>query len=149
MNQEEPWRPTADQQGIAQDRPFTAGGKDQGRLATRKISLLGTGTPGHIRNEQRDPYTHEAPDQPTGRVVGIPGWEYADEPRTPIRETPVRRQTTHTGTIVRYLDGHSEIHHERAGLVAEMNHPSTDPDTREDIRDEIAHRDAIHLHRWW
>lgn len=143
------WRPTADQQGIAQDRPFTAGGKKQGRLSTRKNALLGTGTPGYVPDESRDPHTYTNPDQPHGRVVGIPDWEYADEPRTPIREVPVRRQTTHAGTIVRFLDGHSEITHERAGLVAEMNHPHTDAETRGYIRDEIAHRDAIHLHKYW
>lgn len=74
------WRPTADQQGIAQDRPFTAGGKKQGRLSTRKNALLGTGTPGYVPDESRDPHTYTNPDQPHGRVVGIPDWEYADEP---------------------------------------------------------------------
>jgi hypothetical protein len=65
------------------------------------------------------------------------------------REIPVHSQTTHTGTIVRFLDGHSEIHRERPGLVELLGSPHVHPDDKEAIRTEITHRDAIHNHRYW
>jgi hypothetical protein len=145
----EPWRPTADQAGMPQEKPFTAGGANQGSLASRKAYLLSTGGPGHIRSERHDPYTYINPDQPTGRVIGTVGWEYSNEPPTPLRQTPVHEHVTHAGTITRFLDGHSEIHSRRRAMVNEMNHPNTHPDTREDIRDEIEEADQEHGHRNW
>jgi hypothetical protein len=65
------------------------------------------------------------------------------------REIAVHSETTRFGNVTRYLDGHSEVHRERPGLVELMNHPDTHPDMKSDIADEIKHRDAVQNHRWW
>jgi hypothetical protein len=67
------------------------------------------------------------------------------------REIPVQSTPGHggTGNIVRYLDGHSEIHRERGYLTGLLNNPDVHPDDKRDIQTEITHRDAIHNHRYW
>jgi hypothetical protein len=126
---------------------FRAGGKDQGDLATRKTALSDTGTIGFIaRGSGRAGYVHEARPQ-SGKVPGFDDLEYA--PRPMPRDQPVSSAPGHTGSYVRYLDGHTEVHRERPGLVEEMNDPYTHPDDKADIADEIKFRDSIHNHRYW
>jgi hypothetical protein len=134
--------------------PFRAGGKDQGDLASRKRALSDTGTIGFVpgnsgtgrRSTLRAGGVHEA-SHPAGRV---PGDDELVQARRPMpRQQPVYETPGHTGTLTRYLDGHTEVHRERPELVEAMNHPDTHPDEREDIRQEIAHRDSIHLHKFW
>lgn len=146
---DQPWRPNADEYGMPQEKPYSAGGKGQGDLANRKVYLLSTGTRGFIPHEPSDPFTHINPDRPTGRVVGTVGWEYSHEGPTPIRETPVHQFVTHGGTVTRFLDGHSEVHSERRKMLAQANHPNTHPDTRDDILDEVDDADEEHGHRNW
>ena len=149
-------RPVLDTGLAPSDVPYRAGGRDQGSLAGRKTALLGTGTVGYLPGREgqgpksftRAGYVHEAP-QETGFVPGSDELEYAPNFRPRPRDVPVHTQTTHFGSVTRFLDGHSEVHRERGSLVELMNHPSTDPDIREALRQEIAHRDAVHLHRYW
>lgn len=142
-------RPVMDEGVPYRERPFTAGGP-QGELSGRKAGLMNTGTPGFLPGQrggsiERPGYVHEAP-QKSGRVPGDDDLEYG--PRPHPREIPVHSQATHTGTIVRFLDGHSEIHRERPGLVEDLKNPHM-ADYHDDIRDEIAHRDAVHNHKYW
>jgi hypothetical protein len=138
--------------------PYRAGGKDQGDLATRKRSLTDSGTigfiPGHAGegpgSSLRAGGVHE---EPPGRGASAAAYGEMvpdDDDRRPMpRDVPVHAQTTHMGNIVRFLDGHSEIVRSRPHLVAKMNDPDTHPDDREQIKMEIAHRDAINNHRYW
>ena len=89
--------------------------QNQGDLATRKTRLSDTGSigyvPGHAghRNRQRFVLADvpEAPLTPTG-------YGELEAARRPMpREQPVSSTPTHTGNIVRFLDGHSEVHRER------------------------------------
>jgi hypothetical protein len=129
------------------DVAFRAGGKDQGDVATRKTALSDSGTIGFIaRGAGRAGYVHEAP-QKSGKVPGFADLEYG--PRPMPREIPVSSAPGHTGSYVRFLDGHTEVHRERPGLVEEMNDPYTSDDDREDIKQEISDRDEIHKHEWW
>ena len=41
------------------------------------------------------------------------------------------------GNIVRYLDGHTEIHRERPELVELLGNPHLHPDDKDEIRQEI------------
>ena len=59
------------------------------------------------------------------------------------RQQPVSSKPAHTGAIVRFADGHSEIHRERPGLVELAGNPHVHPDDRDEIRQEIAMRDEI------
>jgi hypothetical protein len=135
--------------------PFRAGGRDQGDLANRKAALSDTGSVGYVPGHEgsgrgsslRAGYVHEAPVPPAGPAVGelVPLGGRRPMPR----ETPVSTTPGHTGSFVRFLDGHTEIHRERPGLLEEMNSPHTDPADAEDIRAEIADRDEIHRHEFW
>lgn len=137
--------------------PFRAGGKGQGSLATRKTALSDSGSIGYVPGHEgtgrgsslRAGYVREAPVPPAR--PGVPGDELVPlAMRRPMpREQMVSSTPGHTGAIVRFLDGHSEVHRERPELVAEMNDPYTHPDGREAARQEIAHRDAIHNHKYW
>jgi hypothetical protein len=142
-------RPVMDEGEPYRERPFHAGGP-QGELAGRKSALLSTGStgflPGRPGSLERAGHVYEAP-QKSGKVPGFDDLEYGPSPHP--REIPVHSQTTHMGSIVRYLDGHSEIYRERPGLVEMMNHPATHPDDAEDIRQEIADRDEINKHEFW
>jgi hypothetical protein len=150
-------RPVRDDGLAPREVPYRAGGRQQGDLASRKQSLLdsgpGTGyVPGHggsgRGSSAQAGFVHEEPPQ-SGKHPDDDELEYTSRPRPMPREIPVHTQTTHMGTIVRFLDGHSEVHRERLGLVEQMNDPDMHPDDREDIRTEIAHRDAINNHRYW
>lgn len=141
--------PVMDEGVPYRERPYTAGGKQQGDLSGRKRDLLSTGTIGHTpgRGYRPDMHMQETP-QKTGRVPGSDDMEYAPKARPTPREIPVQTHTTHFGNITRYLDGHSEVHRDRPGLAAMLNDPDMS-DYHADIRSEIANRDAIHSHRFW
>lgn len=136
--------------------PFRAGGKNRGDLATRKTALSDTGSIGYVPGHEgsgrgsslRAGYVHEAPVTPAARPA-VGELQPLAMRRPMPREQMVSSTPGHTGAIVRFLDGHSEIHRERPELVAEMNDPYTHPDDREAARQEIAHRDAIHSHKYW
>jgi hypothetical protein len=130
--------------------PYRAGGP-QGELSDRKNALMNTGTTGYVPGHGGTGHGSSAQ---AGHVqeasLTSSGDDELEAGRRPMpREIPVHSQTTHFGNITRYLDGHSEIHRERPGLVELMNHPSTPDDMRGDIADEIVHRDAVHNHRYW
>lgn len=55
---------------------------------------------------------------------------------------------TRTGTHVRFLDGHTEVHFDRPRLQADLKDPAM-ADCHDDIRDEIQARDQFHGHRYW
>ena len=137
-------RPVMDEGEPYQARPYRAGGS-QGNLAGRKAALLNTGTTGFRPGSRRDAYAYEAP-QKSGPVPGSDDLEYA--PRPHPRDIPVSSQTTHMGNVVRFLDGHSEIHRERPGLAGMLNDPNL-AHLHDDIRDEITYRDAVHNHKYW
>jgi hypothetical protein len=136
--------------------PYRAGGKEQGDLANRKAALSDAGSigyvPGHAGTGRgsslRAGYVHEAPVTPAARPA-VGELEPLAMRRPMPRETPVSSTPGHTGSYVRYLDGHTEVHRERPELVEMMNSPYTHPDDREDIRQELADRDAIHNHKYW
>lgn len=149
-------RPVMDTGEPYRKRPYTAGGQ-QGELSSRKTALLATGTIGYVPGHDEEGrgssatagYVHEAPPK-SGPVPGDDdGLEYAGTRRPMPREQPVHSYPSHTGTIVRYLDGHSEIHRERPGLVELLGNPHVHPGDKEDIRAEIAHRDAVNNHKYW
>jgi len=136
--------------------PYRAGGKQQGTPATRKSALSDTGTIGFVPGHQgtgpgstlRAGGVHEAP-RPSGRVSDDDELEYGPQARRAMpREIEVSSTATHFGNLTRYLDGHSEVRRQRPGLVAMLNDPGM-ADHHGDIRDEIAHRDSINLHRYW
>ena len=136
-------RPVQDEGEPYRERPFHVGGS-QGELSARKNALMNTGSTGFIpRGTGRAGHVHEAPPPPR-----TPGDELEPGPRPHPREIPVHSQTTHMGNIVRYLDGHTEIHRERPELVELLGNPHLHPDDKDEIRQEIAHRDAIHLHKY-
>jgi hypothetical protein len=152
-------RPPVRDEGVPKpEAPYRAGGKQQGTRATRKNALMDAGTigytPGHDGpgrgSSAQAGYVHEAP-----RESGMSGpiqygvQQAAPRPRPMPREIPVHTQSTHFGNITRYLDGHSEVHRERPGLVEMMNHPDTHPDDKEALRQEIVHRDLLRSHRYW
>ncbi len=141
-------KPVRDDGLAPRDIPYRAGGKQQGSLAGRKNALLGTGPVGYLpgRAGQGAGLVDVAPRQ-AGPVPGFDDMEYG--PRPMPREIPVHTQSTHFGNVTRYLDGHSEIHRERPGLAELLGNPHVHPDDKEDIRAEIAHRDAVHNHRYW
>lgn len=130
--------------------PYRAGGP-QGELQDRKNKLMHTGSTGYVPGYGSTGYgssaqaghVHEAPLRPSGD-------DELESARSPMpREIPVHSRPTHTGNIVRFLDGHSEIRRERPGLVEDMNNPHIHPDDKKDIQTEIVHRDAIHNHKYW
>jgi hypothetical protein len=144
-------RPVQDSGASKPAVPFRAGGKNQGDLATRKAALSDTGSIGHVPGHRGTGYgssaqaghVHEAPVTPSGD-------DELEAARRPMpREIAVQSQTTHFGNITRYLDGHSEIHRDRPGLVELLGNPHVHPDDKEAIQMEITHRDAIHNHRYW
>ena len=100
--------------------------------------------PGRPGSLERAGHVHEAPPPPP-----TPGDELEPGPRPHPRDIPVHSYPTHTGTIVRHLDGSSRIYRDRPALLEEMNHPSTHPEDRKAIQDEITYRDAIHNHKYW
>jgi hypothetical protein len=154
-------RPVRDE-GIAplpRKVPYRAGRKQQGELSTRKEDLLNTGAIGHVPGHD---YTLRGSSLRAGGVEEA--WASKQAPIAPggprpdngrrrhmPREIPVHTQTTHFGNITRYLDGHSEVHRDRPELVAYHNslHPEDDADERAEVAAEIAHRDAIHMHKYW
>ena len=140
-------RPVRDTGEPYRTRPYTAGGT-QGSPAERKTALMSTGTTGYIpgRSDSAGGFAYEAP-EPTGPVPGSDELEYGPRPR--LRDIPVHSWPGHTGSFVRYLDGHTEVHRERPGLVEMMHDPDTHPDDKQDIADEIADRDDIHKHTFW
>ena len=153
-NEHEP--PPAQDLGLSKPVvPFRAGGKQQ---VSRKRELTDSGSVGYVPGHSgegpgsslRAGHVHEAPAK-SGPVHGSSDLMYDDEDnRRPMpRDVPVHAQTTHMGSIVRFLDGHSEIMRSRPHLVAKMNDPDTHPDDREQIQMEIAHRDAINNHKYW
>jgi hypothetical protein len=135
--------------------PFRAGGKQQGTPATRKRALHDAGTIGFVPGHQgtgpgsmaQAGSVHEAR-QPSGKVPGDDELEYAPQRRLMPREQEVSRTPGHTGAIVRFLDGHSEIHRERPGLIEMLNDPGM-AQHHGDIKNEIAMRDSVHNHRYW
>lgn len=148
-------RPVMDEGEPYRRRPYTAGGP-QGDLAGRKNALMNTGTIGYLPGHEgqgpgsfvQSGHVHEVP-HAAGPVAGFDDLEYAANPRPHPREIPVHSQESHFGNVTRYLDGHSEVVRERPGLVAELNDPETHPADKAWIKDEIARRDAVHLHRYW
>jgi len=126
--------------------PFHAGGRQQ---VNHKSELADTGSIGYTpRGTGAAGHVHDVLSQDQhGRHPEDDELELA--PRPLPREQPVSETPTHMGNYVRFLDGHSELHRARPGLVALMNHPSTSEEDRADIRQEIADRDAIHNHRYW
>jgi hypothetical protein len=154
--QEVPERPLRDEGVPPVPRAgYKAGAEDQGELASRKNDLLNTGTIGYVpgnsgtgrHSSMRGGSVEERPSGKGGGPVQYGVIRSASRKPMP-REIPVHAQTTRFGNVTRYLDGHSEIHRERPGLVEIMNHPSTHPDDKELLRQEIAHRDAINTHRY-
>lgn len=138
--------------------PFYAGQKYQGTSATRKGELLDGGPglghiPGHngtLRGSSLHAGSVYEASPARQAPANIGGGLQASTGRRPMpREIPVHTQSTHWGNVTRYLDGHSEVHYERPELVREMNHPDTHPEDAEALRMEIAHRDAVHTHRYW
>ena len=131
--------------------PFRAGGKDQGDLPTRKNALSDAGSigyvPGHAGTGRgsslRAGGVHEAP------VAPVDDYELEAARRPMPRQQPVSSTPTHTGAIVRFADGHSEIHRERPELVELAGNPHVHPDDRDEIRQEIAMRDSLHNHKYW
>jgi hypothetical protein len=137
--------------------PYRAGGKDQGDRATRKNALADTGTIGYVPGDDSDIRgsslyaggVHESR-RKSGppAAYGVP--EPDDDDRRPMpRDQPVSSQPTHVGNIVRFLDGHSELHRERPALVRYLNDPETPDHAKQSVRDEITFRDALHNHRYW
>jgi hypothetical protein len=127
--------------------PYRAGGKDQGNLATRKAALSDAGTIGFTpRGTGRASYVHEAP-QKSGHHPDDPELEYASRPLP--REQAVSSTPGHAGALVRFADGHTEVHRERPDLVGLLGNPHVHPDDKDEIRQEIAMRDSLHSHRYW
>jgi hypothetical protein len=150
-------RPVMDSGEPYREVPYRAGQKNQGSLSTRKGDLLGAGPgtgflPGGQGQGKRSfvqsGYVHEVPHK-AGPVPGFDDLEYAPNPRPRPRDIPVSSTPIHYGTAVRHLDGSTRIVRERPELVELMNHPSTSPADRADLKEEIARRDAVNLHKWW
>lgn len=131
--------------------PFRAGGQEQGSLATRKTALSDTGTIGHVPGHAgtgrgsslRAGGVHEAP------VAPVDDDELEAARRPMPRQQPVSSTPGHAGAFVRFADGHSEIHRERPELVELLGSEHVHPDDKDEIRQEIAHRDSVHLHKYW
>jgi len=138
---------------VPRSRP-KAGAGNQGDARTRKNDLLNTGTVGHVpgnsgtgrRSSARAGYVEETAPKSTGPIrFGV----VQDAARRPMpREIPMYSEPTHTGTRVRFLDGHTEIHFDRPRLVEDLNDPDM-ADYHDDIRNEVTARDAFHGHRFW
>jgi len=151
-------KPVADEGALPGPRPtpFHAGG-DQGELAGRKTALMNTGRIGYVPGHEgtgrgssaHAGHIHEQPPR-RGESGGFGELVRDDADRRPMpRRVPVSDTPTHTGVIRRYLDGHSEIHRERPGLVEQLRDPETPDHARQSIRDEITMRDSLHNHRYW
>jgi hypothetical protein len=158
MAQQDEDRPVRDDGLAPRETPFFRGQKYQGDLSTRKKALLDGGPglghiPGHggtLRGSSL--HAGGVQEATAGREApaNIGGGPRTSTGRRPMpREIPVHTQSTHFGNVTRYLDGHSEVHYERPELVREMTHPDTHPEDAEALRQEIAHRDAVHTHRYW
>jgi hypothetical protein len=122
--------------------PYHAGSKKQ---VTSKAELADTGTVGYATADA--PHVHTTAG-PTGRHPDDDELEYAPQRRLMPKDIPVSSTPGHTGAIVRFLDGHSEIHRERPGLVEMLNDPGM-AQHHGDIKNEIAMRDSVHNHRYW
>jgi hypothetical protein len=153
--QDEPKRPVLDTGLAPGETPFYAGQSYQATPATRKAELLHSGSrTGFVPGGADSPklanmYVQDR--QPYKR----PGYKSSGPqagPRPLPREREVYRiDAPGGGSLVRYMDGHTEHHRERPGLVEYMNslHPEHDADERADVAAEIANRDAIWTHKYW
>lgn len=153
-------RPVRDD-GLApgETTPFYAGQQYQATPATRKAELLYSGSrigfvPGHGGTRRgstlRAGGVLEA-SLPDTSATSF-GKSSAGLTRRPMpREVPIHRipGPGGVGSLVRFLDGHTEHHLDRPGLLEEMNDPDAHPDDREAARMEIEHRDSLNGHRYW
>jgi hypothetical protein len=147
--QQEPEWPVRDDGLAPRETPFYAGQQYQGTAATRKTELLQSGSrTGYIPGRADSPKLANMYVQdrvPYKRPGFNPGVPQAGPRPLPGSVEVYRTPAPGGGSFVR----HTTHERDRPELVAYMHslHPEDDADERAEVAAEIAHRDAIHMHK--